>query len=96
MNFPASFGHAFRIGIFENEGESDTILVTGPFFSSLGNDSLIFDNSGSFFNLPKSPEGISIFVRFTILWPISVKSFVSSPISSLFIEPNALPRTGML
>ena len=95
MNLPASFGHVFRIGRCSNEGDSSKTSVTGPFFCNLGAISVIFESSGSFLIFSNIPVGISIFVMSTILWPISVKSDVSNPISSRFIEPNAFPKTGM-
>ena len=67
MNFPASFGHDFKIGILSKVGELFIISVTGPLFSNFGNDSLIFDSSGNFLILLKTPDGISIFVISAIL-----------------------------
>ena len=92
---PASFGHDFKIGKSSKDAEFDVTSVTGPLFSSLGNESAIFESSGSFLILFRNPDGISIFVISTIRCPISVKSVISRPISNLLIEPNALPSTGM-
>ena len=76
-------------------GFSFITSVTGPLFSKLGNDSLIFESSGNFLILLNIPFGISIFDMSAILCPISVKSEVSSDNSNLFIEPNAFPKTGI-
>ncbi len=95
INRPASFGQDFKIGMSSNDASVEVTSVTGPFTSDFGNDAVIFESSGSFFILFKKPDGISIFVISTILCPISVKSVISNPISNLFIEPNAFPKTGM-
>ena len=95
MNLPASPFHVFKIGILLNVGFSSITSVIGPLFSKLGNDSLIFESSGNFFILLKTPLGISIFVISVILLPISVKSFISNASSNLFIDPNAFPSIGI-
>ncbi len=95
MKRPASFGHDLRIGKSSKDASSDVISITGPLDSSLGNDAVIFESSGSFFILFRNPDGTSIFVISAIRCPISVKSVIPSPISNLFIEPNAFPKTGM-
>ena len=96
MKRPASSGHDFMIGKSSNEASVDVTSVTNPLDCDLGNDAVIFESSGSFLILFNKPDGISIFVMSVIRCPISVKSVISSPISSLFIEPNAFPNTGIV
>ena len=95
MKRPASSGQDFIIGKSPNDAVLDVISVTGPLVSSLGNDSVIFESSGSFLILFRKPDGISIFVISTIRCPISSKFVISRPISNLFIEPNAFAKIGI-
>ena len=96
MKRPASLGHDFMIGKSSNDASVDVTSVTNPLDCDLGNDAVIFESSGSFLILFNKPDGISIFVMSVMRCPISVKSAISSPISSLFIEPNAFPNTGIV
>ena len=96
INRPASLGHDLIIGKSSNDASVDVTSVTNPLDSILGKEAVIFESSGSFFILFRNPDGMSIFVISVILCPISVKSVISNPISSLFIEPNAFPKTGIL
>ena len=62
MNRPASLGHDFIIGKSSNDASVDVTSITNQLDSDFGNDAVIFESSGNFLILFRSPDCISIFV----------------------------------